>query len=201
MVPMLGIFLIVIPIEGLGQCMSAVEYRVILKYRLMIPMYPEDETCPICRKALKLVWINSRKEVYGFKYQHDWVRDVLWDILRRVVISAKKEAHVWKGDLLCDQRICSSLAELGGNMLVWTSRGFPVGWFKGNRFVVGQEARKAESKKVDKYVKACVENQHVFVHFAFDIFGSLAPEVIHFLTGSCTTIVQPQRDWGLSLEG
>ncbi|KAJ0492588.1 putative exostosin [Helianthus annuus] len=31
--------------------MSAVEYRSILKYRLMIPMLPNDETCPVCRKA------------------------------------------------------------------------------------------------------------------------------------------------------
>ncbi|MFS8030322.1 hypothetical protein Hanom_Chr17g01532641 [Helianthus anomalus] len=31
--------------------MSAVKYKDILKYRLMIPMYPEVETCLICRKA------------------------------------------------------------------------------------------------------------------------------------------------------
>ncbi|KAL8255894.1 hypothetical protein R6Q59_030961 [Mikania micrantha] len=53
---------------------------------------------------------------------------------------------------------------------------------KENGFVAGQAARKAESKKVDKHAKACAENQHVFVPFAFDTFGSLASEAIHFLT-------------------
>ncbi|KAF5794491.1 hypothetical protein HanXRQr2_Chr08g0328661 [Helianthus annuus] len=32
-----------IPIDGLGQHMSPVEYRTILKYRLMIPLFPVDE--------------------------------------------------------------------------------------------------------------------------------------------------------------
>ncbi|KAL8247612.1 hypothetical protein R6Q59_008828 [Mikania micrantha] len=44
-------FLTVIPIEGLGQHMSAVEFQAILKYRLMIPLFPVDEPCPICRKV------------------------------------------------------------------------------------------------------------------------------------------------------
>ncbi|MFS7994416.1 hypothetical protein Hanom_Chr12g01105851 [Helianthus anomalus] len=51
-----------------------------------------------------------------------------------------------------------------------------------NGFVAGQAARKAESKKVDKHAKACAENQHLFVPFAFDTFGSLVPEAIQFLT-------------------
>ncbi|MFS7902096.1 hypothetical protein Hanom_Chr01g00007231 [Helianthus anomalus] len=39
-----------------------------------------------------------------------------------------------------------------------------------------------KSLKVDKHAKACAENQHVFIPFAFDTFGSLAPEAINFLT-------------------
>jgi hypothetical protein len=41
-------FLLAIPIEGLGQHMSPVEYRTILKYRLMIPLFPADEGCKAC---------------------------------------------------------------------------------------------------------------------------------------------------------
>ncbi|XP_052627549.1 uncharacterized protein LOC128134140 [Lactuca sativa] len=44
-------FLLAIPIDGLGQHMSPVEYRIILKYRLMIPIFPADEICPVCRKG------------------------------------------------------------------------------------------------------------------------------------------------------
>ncbi|KAF5782408.1 hypothetical protein HanXRQr2_Chr11g0495521 [Helianthus annuus] len=36
-------FLLAIPIDGLGQHMSPVEYRTILKYRLVIPLFPVDE--------------------------------------------------------------------------------------------------------------------------------------------------------------
>jgi hypothetical protein len=44
-------FLLAIPIDGLGQHMSPVEYRTILKYCLMIPLFPMDEACPVCHKA------------------------------------------------------------------------------------------------------------------------------------------------------
>ncbi|MCI61184.1 auxilin-like protein, partial [Trifolium medium] len=44
-------FLLAILIDGLGQHMSTVEYHTILKYRLMIPIFPKDEDCPVCRKA------------------------------------------------------------------------------------------------------------------------------------------------------
>ncbi|MCH83563.1 auxilin-like protein, partial [Trifolium medium] len=43
-------FLIAIPIEGLGQYMSPIEYRTILKYRLMIPIFPVDERAGISVK-------------------------------------------------------------------------------------------------------------------------------------------------------
>ncbi|KAL8225180.1 hypothetical protein R6Q57_017737 [Mikania cordata] len=48
-------------------------------------------------------------------------------------------------------------------------------------FVAGQAALKAESGKVAKHEKACLENQHVFTPFAFDTFGFLAPEAVNFL--------------------
>ncbi|GKA14646.1 hypothetical protein Tco_0694292 [Tanacetum coccineum] len=50
-----------------------------------------------------------------------------------------------------------------------------------NGFVAGQAALKAESSKVAKHEKACLENQHVFIPFAFDTFGFLAPEADEFL--------------------
>ncbi|MFS7970364.1 putative exostosin [Helianthus anomalus] len=87
----------VVPIEGLGQCMSAVEYRAILKYRIMIPFFPADDPCPVCRKCCLDSFGEHAvhcKELPGFKYRHDLVRDVLYDVLKRAGISAKKEAPV-----------------------------------------------------------------------------------------------------------
>ncbi|MFS7939429.1 putative exostosin [Helianthus anomalus] len=137
--------------------MSTLEYRAILKYWLMIPMYSEDETCLTCRKACMDKYGEHAvhcKELPGFKYRHDLVRDVLWDILRRAGISAKKEAPV----------------------------NFFTGPMEGRSPLRPADLLVFESKKVDKHAKACAENQHVFVPFAFDTFGSLAPEAIQFLT-------------------
>jgi hypothetical protein len=90
-------FLLAIPIDGLGQHMSPVEYRTILRYRLMIPLFPKDEVCPVCRKACLDTFGEHAahcRELPGFKYRHDLVRDVLFDIFRRAGISVKKEAPV-----------------------------------------------------------------------------------------------------------
>ncbi|GJZ83759.1 hypothetical protein Tco_0648932 [Tanacetum coccineum] len=90
-------FLLAIPIDGFGQHMSPVEYRTILKYRLIILLFPVDAICPICRKACLDSFGKYAvhcKELSGFKYRHDMIRDVLFDICRRAGISAKKEAPV-----------------------------------------------------------------------------------------------------------
>jgi len=59
--------------------MSPVEYRTILRYRLMISLFPIDEVCPVCRKACLDTFgehVVHRKELPDFKYRHDFVRDV-----------------------------------------------------------------------------------------------------------------------------
>ncbi|KAJ0468398.1 hypothetical protein HanIR_Chr14g0696171 [Helianthus annuus] len=48
----------------------------------------------------------------------------------------------------------------------------------GSAFTVGQAA----SGKVIKHEKACLDNQHVFIAFAFDTFGFLALEVVDLLS-------------------
>jgi len=90
-------FLLAIPINGLGQHMSPVEYHTILRYRLMIPLFPIDEVCPVCRKACLNTFGEHTvhcKELPGFKYRYDFVRDVLFDIFRRAEVLVKKEASM-----------------------------------------------------------------------------------------------------------
>ncbi|KAL8265389.1 hypothetical protein R6Q59_023519 [Mikania micrantha] len=134
------------------------EYRSILKYRLMIPMYPEDETCPICRKACM--------DKYGEHAVH--CKELPGPYGREIYSAASGSARLWLG---WGKHACVDLTGVS-----------PLVGLRENGFVAGQAARKAESKKVDKHAKACAENQHVFVPFAFDTFGSLASEAIHFLT-------------------
>jgi hypothetical protein len=77
--------------------MSPVEYRTILKYRLMISLFLVDEICPVCRKACLDSFGEHTvhcKELLGFKYRHDIVRAVLFDICRRVM---KRKVYRFSG--------------------------------------------------------------------------------------------------------
>jgi len=47
-------------------------------------------------------------------------------------------------------------------------------------FTVGQAALEAASSKVAKHEKACFDNQHAFIPFAFDTFGFLAQRLLAF---------------------
>ena len=185
-------FLTVNPIEGLGQHMSALEYRTILKYRLMIPLFPADEPCPVCHKVCLDSFGEHAvhcKELPGFKYRHDLVRDVLYDVLKRAGISSKKEAPVnFLKDPLEGR---STLRPADILVFGWTGAKHacvdltgvsPLVGLRDTGFVAGQAALKAESSKVAKHEKACLENQHVFIPFAFDTFGFLAPEAEKFLS-------------------
>jgi len=80
-----------------NTCLSPAEYRTIFRYRLMIPLFSIGEACHVCRKVCLDTFGEHTiqyKELPGFKYRHDVVRDILFDIFRRARISVKKEAHV-----------------------------------------------------------------------------------------------------------
>ncbi|GJV90270.1 hypothetical protein Tco_1538083 [Tanacetum coccineum] len=184
-------FLQAIPIDGLGQHMLQVEYYTILEYHLMISLYSIDTICPVCRKPC----LNSFgehavhcKELPGFKYRHDMVRDVLFDICRRTRFSAKKESPM---NFLTDPS--------DGRSILKPAYVLVFGWVEGKHaymdltrvsplvgliswdFTVGQTALKAASYKVTKHEKPCIENQHVFIPFVFDTFCFPAPEAVELL--------------------
>ncbi|MFS7925874.1 putative exostosin [Helianthus anomalus] len=57
----------------------------------------------------------------------------------------------------------------------------PLVGLRDHGFVAGQAITKGGAGKVVKHEKACIENQHVLVPFAFDTFGALAPDAVRFL--------------------
>ena len=69
----------------------------------------------------------------------------------------------------------------GETRLCRSNWSLPLVGLKDKGFVVGQAVLKAEASKVAKHEKACLENQHVFVPFAFDTFGGLAPDAVRLL--------------------
>jgi len=128
------------------------------------------------------------KVLPGFKYRHDFVRDVHFDIFRGAGISVKKEAHVnFLTDPL-DRRSTLRPADImvyggvgGKHACVDLTRVSPLVGLGVGPFTVGQAALKAASSKVAKHEKTCSDNQHAFIPFAFDTFGFLAPEVVDLL--------------------
>jgi hypothetical protein len=48
-------------------------------------------------------------------------------------------------------------------------------------FTVGHTVLKAASSKVVKHERACSNNQHAFIPFAFDTCGFLAPDAVNIL--------------------
>ncbi|GJS83585.1 phosphoglucan phosphatase DSP4, amyloplastic [Tanacetum coccineum] len=122
------------------------------------------------------------------RHPDDLVRDVLYDILKRAGISSRKEAPV---NFLTDPlegRSTLRPADIlvfgwagGKHACVDLTGVSPLVGLRDNGFVAGQAALKAESSKVAKHEKACLENQHVFIPFAFNTFGFLAPEAEEFL--------------------
>jgi len=159
-------FLQAIPIDGLGQHMSPVEYRTILRYRLMIPLFPIDEVCSVCRKACLDTFgehVVHCKELPGFKYKHDFARDVLFDIFRRAGISVKKEGPVnFLTDPL-DRRSTLRPTDVmvygwvgGKHACVDLTGVSPLVGLGVRPFTVGHAALKAASSKVAKHEKACV---------------------------------------------
>jgi len=157
----------------------------------MIPLFSIDEVCPVCHKAYLDTFgehVVHCKELPGFKYRHDFVRDVLFDIFRRAGISVKKEVRMnFLTDPL-DRRSTLRPADMmvygwvgGKHACVDLTGVSPLVGLGVGPFTVGQAALKAASSKVAEHEKACSDNQHVFIPFAFDTFGFLAPEAVELL--------------------
>ncbi|GJY53240.1 hypothetical protein Tco_0444904 [Tanacetum coccineum] len=135
-------FLTVIPIEGLGQHMSALEYRTILKYRLMIPLH--DLVRDVLYDILKRAGISSKKEA-----PVNFLTDLLeW---RSTLRPADILVFGWAGG----KHACVDLTGVS-----------PLVGLRDNGFVAGQAALKAESSKVAKHEKLFSESTR-FYPFCF----------------------------------
>lgn len=88
-------FLLVISIDGLDQHISLVDYRSIFKYRFMIPLFSIDEDCHVCSMAcISRKHATHCREILGFKYSHDFVRSVFFDLFKQERVSMKKDARL-----------------------------------------------------------------------------------------------------------
>ncbi|KAL5704885.1 hypothetical protein ACHQM5_023249 [Ranunculus cassubicifolius] len=164
--------------------MSHIEYCTILRYWLMILIFPADEMYPVCHKACLDEFSEHAvhcKNYPGFKYRHDHVRDTVFDMLWRAGVPAKKEAPV---NFLTNPQEGRSMP-IPADVLVYRWIGgrhacvdltgiSPLVGLGSWVFTAGQAADKAALAKVEKHEKVCLDNQHEFIPFAFDTFGYLS---------------------------
>lgn len=76
-------FLLPIPIDGLIQHMSSVEYRTILRYLIMIHLFPIDEACLVFCKVCLYTFrehVNHCMKLSGFKYRDGFFKDVIFGL-------------------------------------------------------------------------------------------------------------------------
>ena len=97
-------------------------------------------------------------------------------------VSVKKEAPVNFPTDPLDRRSTLRHMDVGGKhaCVDLTGVSLLVGLGVGH-FTMGQKVLKVVSSKVAKHEKACTDNQHIFISFAFDTFGFLAPEAVVLL--------------------
>jgi hypothetical protein len=129
------------------------------------------------------------REFSDFKYRHDFVRDVLFDVFKRACVSVKKEAPM---NFLIDPLEGRSSTLRSTDILVYRWVGgkhacvdltevSPLVGLTTEDFTVGHVTLKATSSKVAKHESACSNNQHTFIPFAFDTLDFLASDAVNIL--------------------
>jgi len=74
--------------------MSPEEYRIVLRYPLIIPLFHIDEVCPICCMECLDTFeehVVHCEELPSFKCIHDFFRDVLYDLFKRAGSISEEE--------------------------------------------------------------------------------------------------------------
>lgn len=127
------------------------------------------------------------KELPGFKYQYEFVRDVIFDIFRCTRVSVKKDSYVNFFTDPHQERINLRSVDVmvygrvgEKHACVDLTRVSPLVGQKTEGFTVGQTTLKVASSKVVRREKTCYDNQYAFIPFAFDIFGFLLPDAMIF---------------------
>lgn len=86
-------FLQAIPIVGLNQNLGPRQFRVVVQYRLGVPLFPVDYACPCCDQEMDIFGdhaLHCANEV-SVKFRYDMVRDMAVDICNKVGVAARKE--------------------------------------------------------------------------------------------------------------
>jgi hypothetical protein len=179
-----------LPISGLGLTADPFGYRLALRYRFGLPIYPHVHRCARCHShdvdtfGDHAIHCASRP---GYKLRHDQVCSVLFSLYREAGIHVVKEAEVsfLTSRLNVDRGFCPA------DILIpsWSS-GKPAcidvtivsPMVKSGNSVLGLSAlSRAVDRKKQKYDSLCNDHGYTFIPFACDTFGGLSDESLSLL--------------------
>lgn len=180
-------FLKAIPISGLNQSVGPRQFRVILEYRLGIPLFEADTLCTVCDKPMDIYCdhaLHCAKEV-GLKFRHDMVRDVFADICYKAGVAARKEVYLDFSSAndtgLNPADILLYIWENGRDVCFDVTSVSPFTSAATRTFVPGHAIAAAITRKRNKYLDICTAHGYGFGALAFTTLGELNEDIVVFL--------------------
>lgn len=183
-------YLLAVPISGLNQCLGPRKFRVVLCYRLGIPMFVENSSCPSCSKPMDIFGdhvLHCSKDI-GYKFRHDVVRDVVIDICYKANVPACKEVslgfHSDNGRDLKPADILVLNWENGQDVCMDVTGVSPFTGDGVRSFAPGKAIPGAVSRKRAKYLDKCIAHGYDLGVLAFSTLGELGEETLVFFQAS-----------------
>jgi hypothetical protein len=208
--PVASAWLFALPNAGMNQRMTPSEFQVSLKFRLLIPQFPQGHQCQCTRCTVIM-------DIYGYHAlicrgkqrfeRHQTVRDALYDLAVMARFTPVKDATVRclgrssRTGLTHAFRPADIL--LAGDDFeqdcvdVTVVCPFTTTMTGGAPLVIGKKVNDSEEEKYRKNLEACENASYGFKAFAIDVFGVTGTRSLQLLYRIRNAIVrtsgQPMR--------
>jgi hypothetical protein len=176
-----------LPLQRLGQGMSAIDFVCRLKYHLLIPLYTEGAVCPCCSQPMDCWGDHAIQCRYGravaTTHRHNMVRDILFRIARELGVRVEREPHFPVRVPGAEGRrpdIVLRDWDEGRDLFVDVVGSSPLAVSHREAFVPGGSLTKAVTRKGVSYrdVLAAQPPSVLFQAFSFETLGGLHPEAL-----------------------
>jgi hypothetical protein len=175
------------PSKALGFRMRPRAFRLLLRYRLGLPLADAPRPCPACGETLDVHGVHAAScKVYpGITARHNLIRDALLVLARKAGFTADKETnhllahtaetegrrpadvlvHLWSGT----KSVCLDVAVV--NPLTSTA-------LRLNSMQPGSAARREELRKIAQSRVLCEQNDLLFQPVVLETYGGLGEQAL-----------------------
>jgi hypothetical protein len=182
-----GGWLLAPPIRSLGFRLASRPFRLLLRYRLGLPLASSPMPCPMCADGVATLDIYgdhaaSCQGVVGRSYRHNRLRDALHKHALAAGFSAEKEPHhlIENHPDLRPADVLINDWQSGKAVCLDVSVANPC--CTSTLVTVGTRAAHAatllERGKLAKYATLCTANQLLFIPVVMETFGGFGPSAV-----------------------